>query len=119
MLALGGLKTPGIFRVAGDVDKVKELRIVIDSGRYSFAGYEDPRIAASLFKLWLRELRDPLIPIDWYHQCMEAASSAARYGQSISIHIAEVLIMLAYRCIQIIQRLPSLNRRIVAFVISL
>ena len=79
MLALGGLKTPGIFRVAGDLDKVKELRIIIDQGRYSFAGYEDARIAASLFKLWLRELRDPLIPLDWYHQCMEAAPSPSRY----------------------------------------
>jgi hypothetical protein len=79
VLALGGLKTPGIFRVAGDLDKVKELRIIIDQGRYSFAGYEDARIAASLFKLWLRELRDPLIPLDWYHQCMEAAPSPSRY----------------------------------------
>lgn len=78
VLALGGLKTTGIFRVPADLEKVKELRITIDQGRYSFFGYEDAHIAASLFKLWLRELRDPLIPMDWYHQCMESAVSETR-----------------------------------------
>jgi len=76
ILALGGLRAPGIFRVSGDMESVNELRITIDQGKYSLAGYEDPYIAASLFKLWLRELAQPLIPESCYQNCIAAASQA-------------------------------------------
>lgn len=77
-MALGGLRTPGIFRTAGDSERVTEFKIYIDQGRYSFTGFEDPHIAASLFKLWLRELLQPLIPLQWYEECMDSAEDATK-----------------------------------------
>jgi hypothetical protein len=79
IIALGGLRTSNIFRASGDLEKVNELRILIDQGKYSFKnGFEDPHIPASLFKLWLRDLMHPLIPLESHADCLEAADDEKR-----------------------------------------
>ncbi|PWN51184.1 hypothetical protein IE53DRAFT_368281 [Violaceomyces palustris] len=113
LLALDALKTEGIFRIAGDFDSVTELRVRIERGHYSLAGLVsgagrdaddgskgDVSVVASVFKIWLRELEQPLIPLGMYNQCVAAAE------QSPS------------RCIEMVARLPKINRRVVLFVIS-
>ena len=51
ILALGGTKTEGIFRVPGDSDAVAELKLRIDRGYYTLDGIDDPHVPASLLKL--------------------------------------------------------------------
>ncbi|KAI0356324.1 hypothetical protein OH77DRAFT_253772 [Trametes cingulata] len=99
ILALGGTKSEGIFRVPGDGDLVSDLKLRIDKGYYSLEGVDDPHVLASLLKLWLRELCDPLVPDELYNDCITCA------------HKPE-------ECVQIVQRLPTINRRVVLFVIS-
>ena len=99
ILALGGTKSEGIFRVPGDGDLVSELKLRIDKGYYSLDTVDDPHVLASLLKLWLRELCDPLVPDEMYNECITNA------------HDAEA-------CVQIVRRLPTINRRVVLFVIS-
>ncbi|KAI0768673.1 hypothetical protein BD413DRAFT_478710 [Trametes elegans] len=99
ILALGGTKCEGIFRVPGDGDLVSELKLRIDKGYYSLEGVDDPHVLASLLKLWLRELCDPLVPDELYNDCITCA------------HRPE-------ECVQIVQRLPTINRRVVLFVVS-
>jgi hypothetical protein len=99
ILALGGAKAEGIFRVPGDGDAVAELRTRIDRGFYTLAGVDDPHVLASLFKLWLRELRDPLVPDEMYNECVAYAREPDA-------------------CVGVVERLPTLNRRVVLFVIS-
>jgi len=98
ILALGGTKSEGIFRVPGDGDSVSDLKLRIDRGYYTLDGVDDPHILASLFKLWLRELCDPLVPEEMYNDCISAREPAD--------------------CIRIVERLPTINRRVVLFVIS-
>ncbi len=98
ILALGGPKAEGIFRVPGDGDSVSELKLRIDRGYYNLDGVDDPHVLASLMKLWLRELCDPLIPEELYNDCIKSEDANA--------------------CVKIIQRLPTVNRRVVLFVIS-
>ncbi|KAH9163943.1 MyTH4 domain-containing protein [Lactarius sanguifluus] len=62
VLALGGTKSEGIFRIPGDSDAVAALKMRLDRGSYTLEGVDDPHVPASLFKLWLRELVDPLVP---------------------------------------------------------
>ena len=99
ILALGGPKAEGIFRVPGDGDSVSELKLRIDRGYYNLDGVDDPHVLASLMKLWLRELCDPLIPEELYNDCITKSEDSNA-------------------CVRIVQRLPTINRRVVLFVIS-
>ncbi|KAJ7502843.1 hypothetical protein B0H11DRAFT_1906678 [Mycena galericulata] len=99
ILALGGSKSEGIFRVPGDGDSVSELKLRIDKGYYTLDGVDDPHVLASLMKLWLRELCDPLVPEEMYNECITNSKDPAA-------------------CVQIVERLPTINRRVVLFVIS-
>lgn len=74
ILALGGASTEGIFRVPGDGDGVAMLKDRIDRGQYQLNGIDDPHIAASLLKLWLRELQEPLIPPSKYNSALAVSS---------------------------------------------
>jgi hypothetical protein len=99
VLALGGTKAEGIFRVPGDSDAVAALKMRLDRGSYTLEGVDDPNVPASLFKLWLRELVDPLVPSEMYNDCIAFASDAEA-------------------CCAAVERLPTTNRRVVLFVIS-
>ncbi len=63
-------------------------------------GIDDCHVPSSLLKLWLRELEDPLIPEGLYNECLEAAPDPER-------------------AIDIVKRLPTINKRVLLFVISL
>jgi Rho GTPase-activating protein 39 len=99
ILALGGTKCEGIFRVPGDVDLVSELKLRIDKGYYTLEGVDDPHVLASLLKLWLRELQDPLVPEEMYNDSISYALDPEA-------------------CIGVVERLPTINRRVVLFVVS-
>lgn len=83
----------------GDGDAVSELKLRIDKGYYTLDGFDDPTVLASCLKLWLRELCDPLVPEELYNDCITHAKEPEA-------------------CVQIVQRLPTINRRVVVFVIS-
>ena len=99
ILALGGLKAEGIFRVPGDGDLVGELKLRIDRGYYTLDGLDDPHVLASVLKLWLRELADPLVPDELYNACIAESRDPAA-------------------CVRIVHRLPTIHRRVVLFVVS-
>ncbi|KAJ3517629.1 hypothetical protein NLJ89_g368 [Agrocybe chaxingu] len=99
ILALGGTKSEGIFRVPGDNDSVSGLKLRIDRGYYTLDGVDDPHVLASLMKLWLRELCDPLVPEELYNECIQNSKDPEA-------------------CVQIVERLPTINRRVVLFIIS-
>jgi Rho GTPase-activating protein 39 len=99
ILALGGTKSEGIFRVPGDGDSVSELKFRLDRGYYNLDGVDDPHTLASLMKLWLRELLDPLVPGEMYNECITNSKDPEA-------------------CVRIVERLPTINRRVVLFVIS-
>ncbi|KAL5484811.1 hypothetical protein ACEPAI_7453 [Sanghuangporus weigelae] len=99
ILALGGLKSEGIFRIPGDGDSVGELKIRIERGYYNLEGIDDPHVPASLLKLWLRELADPLVPTELYNDCVACSKDPEA-------------------CVAMVPRLPTIQRRVVLFVIS-
>ncbi|KAG7488293.1 hypothetical protein MATL_G00033050 [Megalops atlanticus] len=69
VLGLNGDQTEGIFRVPGDIDEVNALKLQVDQWKVP-TGLEDPHIPASLLKLWYRELEEPLIPHEFYDECI-------------------------------------------------
>ncbi|GMK54712.1 hypothetical protein CspeluHIS016_0112980 [Cutaneotrichosporon spelunceum] len=99
ILALGGTESEGIFRVPGDNDVIQHLKSRIDRGQYQLTGISDPHVVASLFKLWLRELEDPLIPTVMYDMALDVSKSVDH-------------------TILFLKKLPNHNRRVLLFVIS-
>jgi len=69
VLRLNGAKTEGIFRVPGDIDEVNALKVRCDQW-IPPTDCRDPHVPTSLLKLWYRELYEPLIPSEFYEQCI-------------------------------------------------
>lgn len=115
VLHLNGAKTEGIFRVPGDLDEVNNLKVKYDqlwctkeqlSTDANSKWFEDlmfniqdAHLPASLLKLWYRELYDPLIPNEFYEECIKNCDRPEE-------------------CISIVQRLPIINRLVFTYLIK-
>lgn len=79
-----GLKEEGIFRLPGQDNLVKELRDAFDAGeRPSFNRDTDVHTVASLFKLYFRELPEPVVPWSQYEDflaCSQMMCSNNKLG---------------------------------------
>ncbi|NXE14554.1 RHG25 protein, partial [Lophotis ruficrista] len=79
-----GMSEEGIFRLPGQDNLVKQLRDAFDAGeRPSFDRDTDVHTVASLFKLYLRELPEPVVPWMQYEDfllCGQALDSDERKG---------------------------------------
>uniref|UniRef100_A0A3Q4I5G5 Rho GTPase activating protein 46a n=1 Tax=Neolamprologus brichardi TaxID=32507 RepID=A0A3Q4I5G5_NEOBR len=97
VLALGGAQTEGIFRVPGDIDEVNALKLQVDQWRIP-ENLSDPNVPASLMKLWYRELEEPLIPMNFYKQCVTNCDDPVS-------------------AIAVVQSLPELSRLVLCYFI--
>ena len=84
-------------RVPGDIDEVNALKVRCDQW-VPPTGCPEPHTPASLLKLWYRELYEPLIPPEFYEQCVANFSNA------------EV-------AVDIVLRLPNINRLVLSYLI--
>ncbi|NXI56375.1 RHG25 protein, partial [Chloroceryle aenea] len=79
-----GVSEEGIFRLPGQDNLVKQLRDAFDAGeRPSFDRDTDVHTVASLFKLYLRELPEPVVPWRQYEDfllCGQALVADERKG---------------------------------------
>ena len=73
-----GLGVEGIFRVPGDRALLNELRTAYDAGeRVDLAVVRDPHAVASLLKMYLRDLPEPLIPEALYDPLLATQTDPA------------------------------------------
>lgn len=70
ILKLKGYKSEGIFRESGSAAEMRQLRFSLERGIYDIGLIVDPAVPASLLKIWLRELGEPIIPNSLYHRCL-------------------------------------------------
>eukprot|EP00118_Oscarella_pearsei_P012444 m.91897 g.91897 ORF g.91897 m.91897 type:complete len:718 (+) comp36709_c0_seq23:192-2345(+) len=97
ILDRGAQNTEGIFRVPGDIDEVNSMKTKIDSFEVPKTR-NDPHVPASLLKLWFRELYFPLIPANYYDECIYNCD-----------HIANA--------ISVANSLPNLNRQLLLYTV--
>ncbi|KAK3522736.1 hypothetical protein QTP86_030783 [Hemibagrus guttatus] len=97
VLCLNGDQTEGIFRVPGDIDEVNALKLQVDQWKVP-TGLEDPHIPASLLKLWYRELEDPVIPHEYYEECISNYDSPEA-------------------AVSVIHNLPHINKLVLCYLI--
>ncbi|KAI7813290.1 putative rho GTPase-activating protein 25, partial [Triplophysa rosa] len=68
-----GLNEEGIFRLPGQDNQVKQFREAFDAGeRPSFPSDTDVHTVASLLKLYLRELPEPVVPWTQYQDFLDS-----------------------------------------------
>ena len=71
-----GCKTQGIFRESGSANYVEKLKLSFDmGGDITFAAHENDHNVASLLKLWLRELPEPLLTWNLYDDWVVAGNT--------------------------------------------
>lgn len=96
------------------------MKLRIDKGYYTHEGVDDPNVLASLLKLWLRELLDPLVPDEMCVfppllagvDCAWVLTPIGRYNDCIThAHDPDA-------CVAVVSRLPTINRRVVLFIVS-
>eukprot|EP00062_Callorhinchus_milii_P010294 gi/632955001/ref/XP_007893256.1/ PREDICTED: rho GTPase-activating protein 39 isoform X2 [Callorhinchus milii] len=97
VLSLNGAQTEGIFRVPGDIDEVNALKLQVDQWIIP-EGLTDPHVPASLLKLWYRELEEPLIPHEFYEQCITHYENPEA-------------------AVAVVDSLPKLNRLVLCYLI--
>lgn len=114
LFALEATSVHGIFRLSGDVEKLVELRLRMDRGHYSLKGVlkqgpeatttsrrSDALTVAGLFRLFLRELEEPLLPDSAYNASLLAAAE-----DDVSA------------CVEIVRDLPTIHRRVLLYVVA-
>lgn len=105
VLVRGGTVTEGIFRVSADADEVSALKSCLDRFEDGaiLAASQDAHAPASLLKLWVRELYEPLIPDSFYPECVSMRHDDPEISAA---NIAGV-----------VERLPDLNRRVLCHLV--
>ncbi|KAJ1865490.1 hypothetical protein LPJ78_002664 [Coemansia sp. RSA 989] len=90
--ALHGDRAEGLFRVPADGDAVAAARLRIEAGEADLH-VDDPHVAASLLKEWLRDLAEPLVPASLHKRCVMApdAEAALRVMDAMPAAAARVL----------------------------
>ncbi|XP_019720163.1 rho GTPase-activating protein 22 isoform X2 [Hippocampus comes] len=68
-----GLREEGLFRAPGQTSHVRELQDAFDRGESLLFDSTDVHTVASLLKLYLRELPEPVIPFTKYAQFLSCA----------------------------------------------
>ncbi|KAJ8005844.1 hypothetical protein DPEC_G00122130 [Dallia pectoralis] len=102
-----GLSEEGIFRLPGQDNTVKQFRDAFNAGeRPSFPSDTDVHTVASLFKLYLRELPEPVIPWTQYQDFLDcspmldpnSAAGRERLEKQISLLPRTNYNLLSYIC---------------------
>eukprot|EP01111_Echinosteliopsis_oligospora_P019253 TRINITY_DN9215_c0_g1_i1.p1 TRINITY_DN9215_c0_g1~~TRINITY_DN9215_c0_g1_i1.p1 ORF type:complete len:735 (-),score=189.41 TRINITY_DN9215_c0_g1_i1:45-2249(-) len=69
MLKMDCETTEGLFRIPGNAMDIGQMRKQFDQNNYEI-NTDDINTVAAMFKLWLRELPEPVFPIAIYNQCI-------------------------------------------------
>jgi len=79
-----GMYEPGIYRLSGSMKEVRQLKAEFTSNSaYQLTGKEDINAIASLLKLYLRELPEPLMTYELYHSLLAASATPGAIGAVI------------------------------------
>ncbi|EGG19085.1 RhoGAP domain-containing protein [Cavenderia fasciculata] len=93
-----GYQTEGIFRVPGQTSEVMRFKSRINELDFSL-DTNDVHVLAGLLKLWLRELTEPVIPMECYNDCIKSWNSKNASAQ-------------------ILNQLPQLNRDVIVYLLN-
>ncbi|BFU18380.1 RhoGAP domain containing protein [Entamoeba histolytica HM-1:IMSS-B] len=105
IIALGGNKLEGLFRVPGKQDDIDGYKTLFNEGKYEIYKECNCHTIASLFKLFLRELPTPIIPPIYYDKFVNE-DVVAKLDESPE------------KVMELLNLLPRINRDMFIFIID-
>lgn len=118
----------GIFRLSGSEKRIKELKTIFDSpDRYGkglvWDGYT-VHDASNVFRRYLNDLPEPVVPLDLYDQFRQPLRGATKHagagdaeGPQFVEGFDEAAAISRYQ--QLITELPPLNRQLLLYILDL
>ncbi|KAM4730416.1 rho GTPase-activating protein 22 isoform 2-T2 [Anableps anableps] len=101
-----GLKEEGLFRAPGQTNHVRELQDVFDRGEIPvFDSSTDVHTVASLLKLYIRELPEPIIPFSKYTQFLSCAQLLTKDKEMAIIELSKQ-----------VKSLPQVNYNLLKYI---
>ncbi|XP_071609686.1 rho GTPase-activating protein 24 isoform X2 [Heliangelus exortis] len=101
-----GLKEEGLFRLPGQANLVKELQDAFDCGeKPCFDSNTDVHTVASLLKLYLRELPEPVIPYTKYEDFLSCAKMLSKEEE-----------MALKELVKQVKSLPAVNYNLLKYI---
>jgi len=101
LLELDAFHSEGIFRISGTQEEIDKLKAQINDLNYdAIQACDDVHVVAGSLKAFLRELPDPLIPMNLYKRFITDGRAEPAKANAI------------------LQELPELNRKIALFIIN-
>jgi len=94
LFTINAFQVEGIFRLTGEASTIESLMDQFSYGNFKIDTVKDPHVLSSLLKIWLRELAEPLIPIDFYDEAIAASENKEK-------------------CFTLISKLPKLNQSVI------
>ena len=101
-----GLDSQGIYRLSGNANTVQSFRTQINQGNYSdiFEDETDVNAIAASLKLFLRELKVPVIPFTRYNEYMDTMKI-----ENYNDRLSEIK--------NLVQKLPKVHYEVLEFLI--
>ncbi|EGG21220.1 RhoGAP domain-containing protein [Cavenderia fasciculata] len=93
--SLKGHVSEGIFRVPGIVSSIKAYKLRIDQGNFDLSAIDDVRTPAALFKQWLRDIPEPIIPDTLYKSAIDNPAGS----------------------LELIKKIPPINLKVLTYLI--
>ncbi|XP_068190336.1 rho GTPase-activating protein 24 isoform X3 [Antennarius striatus] len=102
-----GLQEEGLFRLPGQANLVKELQDAFDCGeKPSFDCNTDVHTVASLLKLYLRELPEPVVPFQRYDDFLSCSKLLGKDDETQGVKELRKLV----------ERLPPVNYNLLTYI---
>jgi hypothetical protein len=94
LLNARALELQGVFRVPGNKNKMRdyELRFDREGTKVEFAKSDDEHMIASIFKMFLRDMPEPVMPYSVFEATVEATTKSSR--EQINTALRDVLAQL-------------------------
>ncbi|XP_046592146.1 uncharacterized protein LOC107221394 isoform X1 [Neodiprion lecontei] len=73
---LENMKADGLYRASGNLSQIQKIRLQVDQNNFDIlAQEEDVHVLTGALKLFFRELKEPLIPYEFFERALRASMS--------------------------------------------
>ncbi|XP_012255438.2 uncharacterized protein LOC105685680 [Athalia rosae] len=74
------MKADGLYRASGNLSQIQKIRLQVDQNNFNILTQEeDVHVLTGALKLFFRELKEPLIPYEFFEKALKASMSKKKF----------------------------------------